>query len=180
MTNTRMVVSYVGDEPSSKMLHTPAIFVKLEWHLKARHPSGKESPKCAKNGPYVPPTDAMQSPTLYDSSLLQSSISSFVPCVLLKPCSFRKYWNCEKHLVYKRTTVWRKFSLCSKTQVAIVGGGVAGLTVASILQKYNVDYCLLEAKSYLGGRVATDTVNGFLLDHGFQVFIESYPEVDKL
>lgn len=32
----------------------------------------------------------------------------------------------------------------------------------------------------MGGRVRTDEVNGFLLDRGFQVFIESYPESQKL
>ncbi|KAK4527157.1 hypothetical protein GAYE_SCF35G5079 [Galdieria yellowstonensis] len=82
--------------------------------------------------------------------------------------------GCKRH-----SCVFRRLSVYSKVQVAIVGGGMAGLTVASILQQHNVEYCLLEAKSYLGGRVATDNFKGFLLDHGFQVFIESYPEVRK-
>jgi len=92
----------------------------------------------------------------------------------------RQSWKRLEELGCKRhSCVFRRLSVYSKVQVAIVGGGMAGLTVASILQQHNVEYCLLEAKSYLGGRVATDNFKGFLLDHGFQVFIESYPEVRK-
>ena len=42
----------------------------------------------------------------------------------------------------------------SETEVIIVGGGIAGLYTAFKLQKQNISYVLLEAKSDLGGRVA--------------------------
>ncbi|GJQ12623.1 hypothetical protein GpartN1_g4414.t1 [Galdieria partita] len=105
----------------------------------------------------------------------------FVGCgILSKPPRCENSWHYINHSRHNRNIcVPRRVSISCKVQVAIVGGGMAGLTVAAILQQYNVDYCLLEAKPYLGGRVATDNVKGFLLDHGFQVFIESYPEVRK-
>lgn len=39
-------------------------------------------------------------------------------------------------------------------QVIIVGGGVAGLAAAKTLGR-NVNYVIIEAQSYLGGRVHT-------------------------
>jgi phytoene dehydrogenase-like protein len=34
---------------------------------------------------------------------------------------------------------------------------------------------VLEASDGVGGRVRTDTVDGFLLDRGFQIFLTGYP-----
>ncbi len=39
---------------------------------------------------------------------------------------------------------------------------------------------LLEASDKIGGRVATDRVDGFLLDRGFQVFLTAYPEAQAM
>lgn len=64
--------------------------------------------------------------------------------------------------------------------VAIVGGGVAGLACALQLAERQVDFCLLEATDRCGGRVRTDTVDGFLLDHGFQVLLTAYPACRRL
>ena len=41
-------------------------------------------------------------------------------------------------------------------------------------------YLILLQKTKSGGRVKTDQINGYLLDRGFQVFIESYPESQTL
>ena len=38
---------------------------------------------------------------------------------------------------------------------------------------------LLEADARIGGRVKTDDVEGFQLDHGFQVLLTAYPEVQR-
>ncbi|CAN0367963.1 unnamed protein product, partial [Ectocarpus sp. 13 AM-2016] len=66
--------------------------------------------------------------------------------------------------------------LTVSTQVAIIGAGVAGLVCARILTRGGFSVRLLEASDGVGGRVRTDEVDGFLLDRGFQVFIEAYPE----
>ena len=39
---------------------------------------------------------------------------------------------------------------------------------------------MLEAGPRLGGRVATDVVDGFLLDRGFQVYNTAYPEAARV
>jgi len=68
----------------------------------------------------------------------------------------------------------------SPVTVAIVGGGLAGLCAARRLTDMGVTCSILEARDRVGGRVATDTVDGFLLDRGFQVFLTSYPEARRV
>ena len=60
--------------------------------------------------------------------------------------------------------------------VLIIGAGLAGLTSAKILQEKNIPFLLLDAAATVGGRLATTvTPDGFHLDHGFQVLLDSYP-----
>lgn len=61
----------------------------------------------------------------------------------------------------------------------MIGAGVAGLVCARILTRGGFVVRLLEASDGVGGRVRTDEVDGFLLDRGFQVFIEAYPEPNR-
>ncbi len=62
-------------------------------------------------------------------------------------------------------------------QVTIIGGGISGLTAAYYLeQQEGINITLLEKSDRIGGRIKTDEVDGFLLDHGFQVFLTAYPE----
>ena len=58
--------------------------------------------------------------------------------------------------------------------VVIVGGGLAGLTAARLLHHAELDVVVLEADNRAGGRLKTDRFDGFLLDHGFQVYLTSY------
>ncbi len=64
--------------------------------------------------------------------------------------------------------------------VIIIGAGMAGLTCATYLHKQNVPFTLLEASDAVGGRVRTDTVDGFRLDRGFQILLTPYPETKQL
>ncbi|MET8835993.1 NAD(P)/FAD-dependent oxidoreductase [Micromonospora sp. NPDC004540] len=66
------------------------------------------------------------------------------------------------------------------TDVVIVGGGLAGLAAARRLHRAGVPWRLLEAADRLGGRVATDEVDGYLLDRGFQVLNTAYPRLGGL
>ncbi len=68
----------------------------------------------------------------------------------------------------------------TKYDVIIVGGGIAALSTALELEKFNLKILILEKTDRVGGRVKTDVVDGFLLDHGFQVYLTSYPEGKKL
>ncbi|CAM9656257.1 unnamed protein product [Chrysoparadoxa australica] len=68
-------------------------------------------------------------------------------------------------------------------QVVVIGAGVAGLLCARRLTQAGIDVLLAEASDGIGGRVRSDEVDTpegkFILDRGFHVFIEAYPEVKK-
>jgi phytoene dehydrogenase-like protein len=63
--------------------------------------------------------------------------------------------------------------------VAIIGGGLAGLNCAYHLEQLGQDWHLFEASTVLGGRVQTQQhPEGFLLDAGFQVLNTAYEELN--
>ncbi|MEY3166190.1 MAG: hypothetical protein RLZZ291_707 [Actinomycetota bacterium] len=62
-------------------------------------------------------------------------------------------------------------------EVLVIGAGLAGLNCAKILKEKGFQVKILEASSRFGGRMATDFVDGFTLDHGFQVVNPAYPEL---
>ncbi|MDQ2810053.1 MAG: FAD-dependent oxidoreductase, partial [Chloroflexota bacterium] len=64
-------------------------------------------------------------------------------------------------------------------RIVIVGAGLAGLTCGRILAGRGCDVTVLEASDGVGGRVRTDSVDGFRLDRGFQVTFTAYPAVQR-
>lgn len=63
----------------------------------------------------------------------------------------------------------------------IVGAGLGGLACAAQLHRAGHAFVLIEARGEPGGRLRTEvTPDGFHLDHGFQVILESYPTVREL
>jgi len=66
-------------------------------------------------------------------------------------------------------------SLREAVDVVVVGAGLAGLAAAGDLARSGLHVALLEAAPRPGGRMATDRVEGFLLDRGFQVLNDAYP-----
>lgn len=67
-----------------------------------------------------------------------------------------------------------------KTDVLVLGGGLAGLRCALECESAGLSVVLVEAGNQTGGRVSTLSKDGFLLDRGFQVLLSSYPEVNAL
>lgn len=65
--------------------------------------------------------------------------------------------------------------------IVIVGAGLAGLVCARELARRGVeDWLLLEAETEPGGRVRSAvSPEGFVLDRGFQVLLDSYPAVRR-
>ncbi len=62
--------------------------------------------------------------------------------------------------------------------VIILGAGLSGLACARSLQKSGVSSLLVEPQSAVGGRVQSHaTESGFIIDRGFQVLLNSYPEL---
>ncbi len=56
-----------------------------------------------------------------------------------------------------------------RTQVAIVGAGLAGLRAARLLRAANVEFVLLDARDRLGGRILTADEAGRPADDGFDL-----------
>lgn len=63
-------------------------------------------------------------------------------------------------------------------EVLVIGAGLAGLTAARILQKAGKQVLLLE-KNQIGGRIASDWQDGFLLDRGYGVLFPAYPALRR-
>ena len=67
-----------------------------------------------------------------------------------------------------------------KSDVLIVGAGLAGLSAAIQLQDAGRSVTLLEASDRAGGRVASDHIDGYICDRGFQLINAKYPALIEL
>jgi phytoene dehydrogenase-like protein len=70
--------------------------------------------------------------------------------------------------------------LPARAQVVVVGAGLAGLSAAVRLAAAGVDVHVAEAAEHAGGRLATERVDGFVVDRGFQVLNTGYPRAADL
>ena len=65
-------------------------------------------------------------------------------------------------------------------EVLIVGAGFAGLSAALKLQAAGKDVLVVESSDRAGGRVASDLIDGFICDRGFQLINARYPALQEL
>lgn len=68
----------------------------------------------------------------------------------------------------------------SDNPVAVIGAGLAGLSAAITLQEAGREVVIYDGSDRVGGRVATDYIDGFTLDRGFQLINAKYPELIRL
>ena len=67
-----------------------------------------------------------------------------------------------------------------QTDILIVGGGLAGLSLASQLQRSGIDYHLMEARDRFGGRIMAHPHNGAVFDLGPAWFWPGQPRIERL
>jgi hydroxysqualene dehydroxylase len=67
-----------------------------------------------------------------------------------------------------------------KRSIAIVGGGVAGLSAAVTLAKANENVTVFETNSQLGGRARGIAYQGLMLDNGQHILLGAYRETLRL
>tara|TARA_R110002051_G_C8769157_1_gene503145 strand:- start:8061 stop:9332 length:1272 start_codon:yes stop_codon:yes gene_type:complete len=67
----------------------------------------------------------------------------------------------------------------SNVKISIIGAGISGLMAAKVLEANGYCATIYEKTDSAGGRVKTDLIEGYQLDHGFQVLLEAYPMVQK-
>ena len=68
----------------------------------------------------------------------------------------------------------------SNSEVLVIGAGLAGLNAAIQLEAAGVDVTVIEASDRAGGRVASDVIDGFICDRGFQLVNSKYPALQEL
>jgi phytoene dehydrogenase-like protein len=71
--------------------------------------------------------------------------------------------------------------------LVIIGGGISGLSAAieassggKAVNHDSSSVVLLESQPSPGGRVSSDIINGFIFDRGYAVFVENYPQSQRL
>ncbi len=70
--------------------------------------------------------------------------------------------------------------MSNSSEVLIIGAGLAGLSAAITLEAEGVNVRVLESSDRVGGRVASDVIDGFICDRGFQLINSKYPALQEL
>ena len=64
--------------------------------------------------------------------------------------------------------------------IVVIGGGLSGLAAALTVQERGQQVHLIEGNENVGGRLATERIDGFTIDRGFQVINPGYREFERL
>jgi protoporphyrinogen/coproporphyrinogen III oxidase len=67
-----------------------------------------------------------------------------------------------------------------QTKIAVIGGGLTGLTTAFYLKKAGIDVHIFEKTDRVGGVIKTSHKNGFVLESGPNTGVLSHPEALEL
>lgn len=59
-------------------------------------------------------------------------------------------------------------------KIAVIGGGIAGLSCAYELSKKNLDVCVFEKENHVGGRMSSRSPKGLPFDTGAQILGKNY------
>lgn len=75
--------------------------------------------------------------------------------------------------------------MSGRRTITVVGGGIAGLSAAWTLEQKrragaDLDWHLIEAETRLGGKIWTETCDGFLIEHGADSFVYDKPGLREL
>jgi len=68
----------------------------------------------------------------------------------------------------------------SMQRIAVIGGGIAGLTVALRRARLGDRVSLFEASSHVGGQLRSEVVDGFVVEHGAEGFVARSEVVPSL
>ena len=64
--------------------------------------------------------------------------------------------------------------------IAVIGAGIAGLSAGYQLKKAGLSPVIFEAEDYIGGRMSSETVDGFLIEKAAYTFPEFHKNIIRL
>lgn len=67
-----------------------------------------------------------------------------------------------------------------RERIAVIGAGISGLTAAYALLRAGHDVVVIERRALIGGRIQSESCDGFLLEHGPNAMISPAPAADSL